>query len=53
MFVSWYALSFQIQDRLPHLKAIVQYKGELSQNYHSKKMIYKVIHIAYSYQQLL
>ena len=53
MFVTWYALSFQIQDRLPHLKAIVQYRGVLSQNNQSKKKIYKVKHITYSYQQLL
>lgn len=26
-------LVMQIRDRLPHLKAIVQYKGKLSQNY--------------------
>ena len=25
----------QVRDRLPHLKAIVQYKGQLSQEYHN------------------
>lgn len=51
MFVSCMfkpAFSFQIQDRLPHLKAIVQYKEKLSQNNQSKKKIYEVIH-TYNY----
>ena len=43
-----HAFCFQIQDRLPHLKAIVQYKRKLSQNNQSKKKICEVIH-TYNY----
>ena len=34
-------LPLQVQDRLPHLKAIVQYKGKLSKKYPN---VYEVTH---------
>lgn len=31
ILISFLSLSSQVRDQLPHLKAIVQYKGELEQ----------------------
>jgi len=39
----------QVRDRLPHLKAIVQYKGKLSEQYPN---VYEVTHTHKSYEVL-
>ena len=44
------ATSLQVRDRLTHLKAIVQYKGKLSQEYTN---VYEVTHTHTALQQLL
>ena len=57
MFVSWCMcftlLPLQVQDDLPHLKAIVQYKGKLSQKYPNVYEVTHTQHASYDMQLYL